>query len=391
MQSRVTKVDYILWTVITVYIGVIYATLSIVSEVRKFLAERYGPDIFDNIAWVFAAAGVGLFFYVLIAFRGRRRLITFAALIIIGIVYVWYLSTLHYAVEKIHFIQYGLLGILFAHAITRHVHNWVGIFMAVAAVYWAGLGDEAIQWALPGRVGEIRDSITNLFSGLLGSAVYFSLVKNKRIRLFIPPAHARFMIVTLGLTTVFTTLFLVTVHGFGAIIERGDPGRIYSSFSENRLAEINGYVPVSGREMRVYTNEALRHLHQREFYFYNEFMARNGSYYLMYDRSFFENRVLETWYGRFLLEHSESRCSRLLKTIDKETASMTENPVLWPDSVRNRMKRLAGDTSRMHTSRVKSTIITSYHARDLYFFSALLLIVFISCFFMITKKESIPE
>ena len=69
-------------------------------------------------------------------------------------------------VERIHFIEYAVLGILISRAV--NVINLQGIIYTGFLVALIGAVDEIIQWFLPNRVGDMRDVFMNAVGGLSG-------------------------------------------------------------------------------------------------------------------------------------------------------------------------------------------------------------------------------
>lgn len=375
MLRHFDRTDRALWSIIAVYTGLIYATLSIVSRLRIWLAERFGPEVWDAVYWLFALIGLGLLVSIVRRHRGRELLRAVAALGVVAALYAYYLSSMHYAVERIHFLQYGLLGALVYAALRRHQASWVAMAQGAALVYWIGLGDEAVQWALPNRVGEIGDGVINLFSGALGiAAAHFTVLAAASPRRT-TRTHIDALFASAALTTVGSALFLLFVHGFGHVIETKDPGRLFSAFRAPELSRIDkGEVAPDGRRRRVYENEAIRHLHQREFYFTNDFAIRGGGYYRSYDRCHLENRILQTYYRRFLDRHGPESAGKVLASLDAEIAAKSMGrPVRWPDSLSRWVEEQAGKSNAILESRVKSTIITEYRPADLWFYVALIL------------------
>ncbi|MFH1762153.1 MAG: VanZ family protein [bacterium] len=395
MKNKFKKTDYILWAVIIVYTGIIYATLSVVSKIRKTLVEKYGPDVFDKVYWIFGIIALVLLCYIFCKLKGKRLVFTLISIVIISAIYAYYLTSLKYAVERIHFLEYGLLGALVYMAFKRHIQNWLCIPLSLAVVYWLGLGDEAIQWALPSRVGEISDSVINLISGILGIALILVTLPasfNQTVRI----NHMRYLLVFTGITALLTALFLYKVHGFGYKLENRDPGRIYSSFSQKRLDQINKPVPdkypTADYEQKIYENEALRHLLQREYYFTNDLSDNKGGYYRNYYKAYFENRVMEIYYSRFLTENALKDPGDLLKNLDSEVAaSAAGNPMIWPDSLEFWVKNWFGNPNSHFISRVKGTIITSFDLGDLFFYITLILLMLIFIWFKLPNKETITN
>jgi VanZ family protein len=376
MEQRTSKTDILLWTSITVFTGLIYSTLAVVSKVRKFLVEKYGNGIFDHIYWLFGIIGVLLVWYAFRKYKGKELVFRLVTVGLFTVVYGYYLSGMKHAIERIHFLEYGILGTLLYAALSRHIRNWTAVILSLHMVYWIGLGDEAIQWLLPSRVGEIRDSVINLFSGLLGVALLYMTSARTGNGVPVSMRTAKTLIVFIALSTVLTTLFICNVHGFGHIIKIRDPGIVYSSFSYRELRKINsGSAKLSTRKLTVYENEALRHLFQREFYFTNEYKTPT-SVYRNYSGCWNENRVLEVLYSRFLREHSGETTGTLIRPIDREVADrVAGSPLIWPDSTKLFVKENAGSSPWIYKSRVKSIIITEYTFSDLMFCTVLILLV----------------
>lgn len=377
MTNRFTRTDYILWSVIAVYTGIIYATLSIVSKARKFLVETYGDTVFDQIYWVFGIIGGALLFFCFRKFKGKQLLVKLIIFAIFTGIYAYYLSGMKYAIERIHFLEYGLLGVLVYSAFTRHISHWITVLLSLHVVYWIGLGDEAIQGMLVNRVGEIRDCVINLFSGLLGVVLWWFITEASRVQSRIKPGIIKTALLFFGGSTIFTALFIYTVHGFGYCIENVKSGRMYSSFSKEELNKINSSsLKISNRKLAIFKNEAQRHLFQREFYFTNDFKTRDGTYYRAYANCLYENSILEYYYKRFIDEHAENRSGQLIRHIGRDVAKkVDQNPVVWSDSLRTWMEETYKNNTWLYSSRVKSTIITSYPLKDILFFCLLILLV----------------
>jgi hypothetical protein len=241
-------------------------------------------------------------------------------------------------------------------------------------------------------VGEVRDSIINLFSGGLGIGLIWFMGTRDNQKDSVNIFHLKTIIGSFGVTTVLMALFLLKVHGFGRIIENTDPGRIYSSFSQRGLSRINRQESeMSPGELKLYDDEALRHLFQREYYFTNEYVASDGVTYKIYSQCFFENRVLEVYYKRFLNKHANESSGPLISHIGNEVAGkVMQNPVMWSDSLRQNINKLAGKENRLFSSRVKSTLIVSFKMKDLIFYCIMIFLLLGYFWFLICKIETNP-
>jgi hypothetical protein len=76
------------------------------------------------------------------------------------------------AVERFHFVEYGLLTLLFFR-VWRGLPWRAAAVLSFTAVLLVGTLDEWIQWFVPGRVGEWRDVLLN--SVAIGSGLLFAL------------------------------------------------------------------------------------------------------------------------------------------------------------------------------------------------------------------------
>jgi len=88
-------------------------------------------------------------------------------LIISPLLLLTYLSlSLDVWVERIHFIEYAVLGLLISRAVDVRTLN--GIIYTGCLITLIGAVDEIIQWFLPNRVGDMRDVFMNSVGGLSG-------------------------------------------------------------------------------------------------------------------------------------------------------------------------------------------------------------------------------
>jgi len=117
--------------------------------------------------------------------RDRRiaRFTTMAAALAIGGGYLWAVSTPWAevnAVERVHFVEYGLIALLFYRARLRHGSVAAGsghdvwlLLEPLLLGFMVGTLDEWLQWFIPVRVGEAHDVFLNLVS--LGCGLMFAV------------------------------------------------------------------------------------------------------------------------------------------------------------------------------------------------------------------------
>ena len=163
-----------LWAGIWGYILAIYLTLPVMRSILDFLKDNLGGDTMGmllNAALILAAAGL--------AGAGARRGIESLAQIVLCLAIMgWAVYQLDIPEERVHFLQYGLLGILVF--MTRRSGSWWELGALAGFVVLVGIGDELIQWWLPNRVGDLRDVAMNAGAGVLGLWIGRSLFPRAR-------------------------------------------------------------------------------------------------------------------------------------------------------------------------------------------------------------------
>jgi hypothetical protein len=157
----------------TVSLGAyIIVSASFMRQVWEFLDKMIGAQSLRTICiFINLLLGIALLLYInkshLSALRFR------VAIIIVGFAF-YFAWRQPYFVEKLHVLEYGLLGWLAVRDLRRHsgINIVKPILFSLLFVLVIGGLDEGFQKLLPYRVGEIRDVITNLISGLCGIALY---------------------------------------------------------------------------------------------------------------------------------------------------------------------------------------------------------------------------
>lgn len=95
------------------------------------------------------------------------NLLNVAILLIFFIIYMTIIQRYKIMVEKIHFIEYGILAFLIFSALKEYSKNttiYLTSFIILSCIGWI---DEIIQHFLPDRLYDIRDVFLNSLSGTL--------------------------------------------------------------------------------------------------------------------------------------------------------------------------------------------------------------------------------
>lgn len=157
--------------IVPIYVLLIYASLYFVRFLWNFLKARFPMPILKG------SLALGVILFLLCFFRSirekikRQGVIYLIFLIFFVIVTFLYLSLFQAIEERVHLIEYGLLGYLLIKVYFQGKGER-GYIYAMIIGFLIGLGDEGIQYLLPNRYYDTRDVLMN-FSGVLwGLGVY---------------------------------------------------------------------------------------------------------------------------------------------------------------------------------------------------------------------------
>ena len=153
-----------LWLLILVYVLFIYVSLpffpAFISTLRGFIPR----ELLNLLSLVFT---ISFFLLLTLWIYNKKYKAKQFILIISPLLLLTYLSlSLDVWVERIHFVEYAVLGLLISRAV--NVKTLQGIIYTGCLVSLIGAVDEIIQWFLPNRVGDMRDVFMNSVGGLSG-------------------------------------------------------------------------------------------------------------------------------------------------------------------------------------------------------------------------------
>ena len=170
---------------------VIYATIPIGLPLASFLLGKTPFAAISNV--IFCALGVFLILF-LYGRIGLRKPGTYAWIAFVLTSFAFVVMTLERPIEKIHLMEYALLGNLLYRASLHHTRAgdikiaarspqstgiegllrtkaYFAVILMITAIGW---GDEFLQYLTPGRVYDIQDIQFNVFGGIFG--LIFSIV-----------------------------------------------------------------------------------------------------------------------------------------------------------------------------------------------------------------------
>ncbi len=362
-----------------VYTRFYYAYLSDTTPAAYYMDIDAGRNsVVYFVAIVLALALVWIIVY-LIRTRKAHRWYNYLALILISVIYGHYLNEmLILPIEAIHFLQYGLLGILVFLALKNHVNNYLIYFVGAALITIIGTGDEFFQWILPNRSWDFRDVGFNALSGgLVQLAIWFGIspqsihskINHGSIRLL-----RRYLIGTALLFAILLSLtpqintwlanrvsFLIFLDNPAPITEYGykvfhpDIGGFFSRFKEKDLLAydknhadevaniLNSHYRTNyGKFLRMYTPGNAPFVHEMRVHIFRR------------DRYFQDRRLLVAYKENLILKNFFGH-------------SLNKSLYKWSGDEMQQSRDALGDkVNEFYVSPVSHNVITSFGMRTVW-------------------------
>ena len=175
------------------------------------------------------------------AFRRSRqhrawRAAAMAFAIAIGVVYTQLMSTgvpTTDAVERVHFIEYGAIAVLF-YRVWRRVGDPSTLILPLLCGIAVGTVDEWVQWFIPYRVGEAHDVLLNLTSLACGVLFGIALEPPSSFSWRTQPVSVRRMGIAGAVVVLLFAGFVNSVH-LGHQIDVAGVGRFLSRYPLDQL------------------------------------------------------------------------------------------------------------------------------------------------------------
>jgi VanZ family protein len=140
------------------------------------------------------------------------------------------------AVEHFHFVEYGVITFLF-YRVWRDAGDWSAAALPFIAAFIVGAADEAFQWFLPARVGELKDVALNVVS--IGCGLLFAVgaAPPPAFRFGWAARSARLTRRALAVCVLVLAAFVHLVH-LGVVIPDPAAGAFTSRFTADELAAL---------------------------------------------------------------------------------------------------------------------------------------------------------
>mgnify|MGYP001825417952 FL=1 len=167
------------WLAVALWITVIFTTIPFVRRLREGFVAYLPAEL---IAYGVMAVGVAsVFAAILVLYRHHARvrsadILWLAA--IAAILVLWTIRLMGQPEEAVHFLEYGVLGILLYRAFRVHIRDATVYVAAALAGLVIGTVDEIIQWLVPGRYWDFRDIVLNGGASILIQVAIWRLAPN---------------------------------------------------------------------------------------------------------------------------------------------------------------------------------------------------------------------
>jgi uncharacterized membrane protein len=140
------------WLFVVLWTAIIFLTIPLARTLQAFIHDLWGRDSFTYIVFVAIVAGgsatVGYLFR-----RRSTSLVNYLWLILVALAFGLYAYRLNQQApeEALHFIEYGILGVLLYRALSHRIRDYSIYICAALLGAIIGTIDETIQWLTPNR------------------------------------------------------------------------------------------------------------------------------------------------------------------------------------------------------------------------------------------------
>jgi len=157
---------------LTIIVGA-YIVISAYFMQQAWVAARKIFGINNLLLSIVVIAVLILCLIVIRSLKKRAKPINIISIFIVYALAVVFAWKQPYVTEKTHILEYGVLGWLAMRDYSKKGGIRLrGMAYALIFVIIVGCLDEGFQKIIPWRVGEIRDVLTNLVSGIFGMILY---------------------------------------------------------------------------------------------------------------------------------------------------------------------------------------------------------------------------
>ncbi|MFH1038008.1 MAG: VanZ family protein [PVC group bacterium] len=146
----------------------------VARPIQFFLRTSLGPEgMMLFVLLIFLAGGVLFFSSSRLWKLPLKNIILTITVFLAGLIYSF---TLRLPEERIHLVQFGLLGLLACPSLKGQASGgWRWLWKPLLFVSLVGAADEVFQWFLPDRFFDLRDILFNALGGVWGILLYMTV------------------------------------------------------------------------------------------------------------------------------------------------------------------------------------------------------------------------
>jgi predicted amidohydrolase YtcJ/VanZ family protein len=287
------------WAAAVVFAAAVVLSAPFSQQIVEVMGTRLGSG-FRRAAMAATVVPVVMAFLVAVARIRDRRVPRYTALAVSAAIGLAYAANGELLVtEAFHFVEYGVIGLLFYRAVRRREDATIVVIPLLAGLL-AGIADEWFQWFIPFRAGEARDIGLNGVATLCGLMIGWALAPPPRMTRTLRPESLAAATGLGAAVLVALALFVTSVH-LGYEIRDDEVGSFVSRYSaadlqqttHERAEQWRTAPPVArvrlSREDQ-YLTEALWHVRRR-----NKAWDEGNLH-----AAWLENRILEKFYAPVL-------------------------------------------------------------------------------------------
>jgi VanZ family protein len=276
-----------------------------IRDIRDWIRATFPGQYATIVAAAVALAIAAALIVALVRIRERRaaRYGAIAAALVLGTAYaLWNAQGIPEvdAVERVHFVEYGLITLLFYRA-WKPRDDASMFLLPIGAGIAVGTLEEWLQWFIPGRVGDMRDVFLNGVAILCGLLFSYGVDPPRTGVWHLRSGSLRRIGLTAGLVALLFAVFVYSVH-LGVEIADPEGGRFRTRYGaaalqrldQDRMVAWKTAPPVERPRSRSREDQFMSegHLHVQE---------RNRRWEAAdITSAWFENVILEKYYASVL-------------------------------------------------------------------------------------------
>ena len=168
------KKAFFAWLWVALCTLAIFLVVPLARAIQKFVSTHWGRPFFGYAVLAITALAFCAIVYFLVFRLKIRSPSNYLWLTAVAALYIYFTLELWRAPEEaVHFLEYGLLGFFLFRALSLTIHDKSIYPTAFLIGSLIGIFDEVLQWMMPGRYWDFRDTGLNaLATGLFQVALW---------------------------------------------------------------------------------------------------------------------------------------------------------------------------------------------------------------------------